>query len=89
MQAPLVGLPAITRPVAQWPTRWATADDRRVRAVMDDALVHRVIAYVRRHLTDPELSPDRIAHAHAFSRRRLYAVLKRVGIRLEQWVIAE
>ncbi|MFB7037554.1 MULTISPECIES: AraC family transcriptional regulator [unclassified Streptomyces] len=64
-------------------------DDRRVRAVMDDTLTHRITAYVRRHLTDPELSPDRIAHAHAISRRWLYAVLKGAGIRLEQWVIAE
>ncbi|MFD8009480.1 helix-turn-helix domain-containing protein [Streptomyces sp. NPDC058955] len=64
-------------------------DDRRVRAAMDDSLTHRIMAYVRRHLTDPDLTPDRIAHEHAISRRQLYAVLGRAGIRLEQWVITE
>ncbi|MFE3644306.1 helix-turn-helix domain-containing protein [Streptomyces sp. NPDC059169] len=64
-------------------------DDRRARAAMDDSLTHRITAYVRRHLTDPDLTPDRIAHEHAVSRRQLYAVLGRAGIRLEQWVISE
>ncbi|MFD9419702.1 hypothetical protein ACFWC9_34070 [Streptomyces goshikiensis] len=64
-------------------------DDRRVRAAMDDSLAHRILAYTRRHLTDPELTPDRIARAHCISRRQLYAILGRAGIRLEQWVISE
>ncbi|MEU4270678.1 AraC family transcriptional regulator [Streptomyces sp. NPDC026092] len=65
------------------------AEDRRVRAVMNDSLTHRIMAYTRSHLTDPDLSPDRIAHAHAISRRQLYAVLGRAGISLGQWVISE
>ncbi|MFI8360472.1 AraC family transcriptional regulator [Streptomyces sp. NPDC085612] len=66
-----------------------TADDRRVLAAMDESLVPRILAYTRRHLTDPELTPDRIARAHCISRRRLYEVLGKAGTRLEQWVIAE
>ncbi|MFI6060694.1 AraC family transcriptional regulator [Streptomyces sp. NPDC051286] len=64
-------------------------DDRRVRAVMDGSLANRIMAYVRRHLSDPDLTPDRIAQEHAISRRQLYAVLSRADIRLEQWVIGE
>ncbi|WP_329107028.1 helix-turn-helix domain-containing protein [Streptomyces sp. NBC_01439] len=64
-------------------------DDQRVRSVMDDCLAGRIMAYTRRHLSDPELSPERIAHEHAISKRQLYAVLCRAGIRLEQWVISE
>ncbi|MFG2115889.1 helix-turn-helix domain-containing protein [Streptomyces sp. NPDC048718] len=47
------------------------------------------MAYARRHLTGPDLTPDRLAHEHAVSRRQLYAVLGRAGISLEQWVISE
>ncbi|WP_335935044.1 AraC family transcriptional regulator [Streptomyces sp. PTD5-9] len=64
-------------------------DDRRVRSALDDSLAARIMAYVRRHLADPELTPDRIAREHAVSRRQLYAVLARAGISLEQWVIGE
>ncbi|WKV75411.1 AraC family transcriptional regulator [Streptomyces sp. PCS3-D2] len=64
-------------------------DDRRARTVMDDSLVPRIMAYIRRHLTGPVLTADRIARAHAVSRRQLYTVLGRAGIRLEQWVISE
>ncbi|MFE5942859.1 helix-turn-helix domain-containing protein [Streptomyces sp. NPDC056480] len=63
--------------------------DQRVRAAMDDSLVTRIMAYARRHLTDPDLGPERIAAQHAISRRQLYVVLGRAGIRLEQWLIAE
>ncbi|MFF7609961.1 helix-turn-helix domain-containing protein [Streptomyces parvulus] len=63
--------------------------DRRVRSALDECLVSRITAYVRRHLTEPDLSPDRIAREHAISRRHMYAVLGRAGISLEQWVIGE
>ncbi|WP_240926161.1 AraC family transcriptional regulator [Streptomyces sp. JB150] len=64
-------------------------DDRRVRSALDDSLAVRIMAYVRRHLTDPELSPERIAREHAVSLRQLYVVLGRAGIGLEQWIIGE
>ncbi|WP_026245849.1 MULTISPECIES: AraC family transcriptional regulator [unclassified Streptomyces] len=54
---------------------------------MEDALVTRVMVYVRRHLTEPDLTPERIAREHAVSRRRLCTVLARAGISLEQWII--
>lgn len=63
--------------------------DRQVRAAMDTSLVARIMAYARRHLTDPDLGPERIAVEHAISKRQLYVVLGRAGISLEQWLIGE
>ncbi|MFD4867087.1 helix-turn-helix domain-containing protein [Streptomyces sp. NPDC058412] len=63
--------------------------DRQVRASMDSSLVARIMVYARRHLTDPDLGPERIAVEHAVSRRQLYVVLGRAGISLEQWLIGE
>lgn len=60
-----------------------------VRSVMDDTLLTRVLAYAREHLTDRDLTPERIAAEHAISVRRLYLVLGRAGISLEQWLITE
>ncbi|MFG2234608.1 helix-turn-helix domain-containing protein [Streptomyces sp. NPDC048723] len=56
---------------------------------MDSSLVARITAHARRHLTDPDLGPERIAVEHAISKRQLCAVLGRAGIRLEQWLIGE
>ncbi|MFI8338739.1 helix-turn-helix domain-containing protein [Streptomyces sp. NPDC085639] len=64
-------------------------EGQRVRDVMDSSLVARIMAYARRHLTDPDLGPECIAAEHAISKRQLYVVLARAGIRLEQWLIAE
>ncbi|MEU0743609.1 AraC family transcriptional regulator [Streptomyces sp. NPDC006134] len=62
---------------------------RPVREALDDTLPARVLAYARRHLTDRDLTPERIAAEHAISVRRLYLVLGRAGISLEQWLITE
>ncbi|MFF0739066.1 AraC family transcriptional regulator [Streptomyces sp. NPDC004111] len=60
-----------------------------VRSALDETLVTRVKAYVRRHLADSGLTPEQIAAAHAISVRRLYQVLGAEGISLEQWLIGE
>ncbi|MFJ5808673.1 helix-turn-helix domain-containing protein [Streptomyces sp. NPDC093093] len=59
------------------------------RQAMDDTLASRVLAHARRHLTDRDLTPERLAAEHAVSVRQLYAVLSREGISLEQWLITE
>jgi AraC-like DNA-binding protein len=64
----------------------ARVDSREVSA---DTLLTRVRAHVRRHLTDPDLSPASIAAAHAVSQRQLYKVCAQAGVSLEQWIIAE
>jgi AraC-like DNA-binding protein len=59
------------------------------RQVLADTLPTRIRAYVRLHLTDPELSPARIAAAHNISVRYLYRICAAAGFSLEQWIIAE
>lgn len=66
-----------------------TEDAEPVRSVLDDTLLTRIRAYVRQHLADRELTPERIAAEHAVSVRRLYQVLSDAGISLEQWLITE
>jgi AraC-like DNA-binding protein len=64
----------------------AHLDSREVRA---DTLLTRVLAYVRQHLTDPELRPSTIAAAHNVSLRHLYKVCAQADLSLEQWIIGE
>ncbi|WP_316520079.1 helix-turn-helix transcriptional regulator [Kitasatospora brasiliensis] len=66
-----------------------TAEAVEVRSTMDETLLTRIMAYARTHLTDRDLTPERIAAEHAISPRRLYALLGGAGISLEQWLIAE
>ncbi|GGR20341.1 helix-turn-helix transcriptional regulator [Streptomyces roseolus] len=60
-----------------------------VRSVMDETLLTRVMAHVRRHHTDPALCAESIAAAHGVSVRHLYQVLRDADLSLEQWVINE
>ncbi len=57
------------------------ADDL-ARAPLDGSLVLRVQQYVRDHLHERDLTPQRIAAAHHVSVRHLYAALARAGIGL-------
>ncbi|MFG2881171.1 helix-turn-helix domain-containing protein [Streptomyces sp. NPDC048297] len=65
------------------------AGEPQVRAALDDTLVTRILSYLRHHLTDRDLTPERIAAHHAISKRQLYTVLGRAGVSLEQWLISE
>ena len=66
----------------------AADEDRIAREALADTLVLRVQAYVRAHLTDPQLTPQVIASAHHISVRHLYQTFGSAGLRLEQWLIA-
>ncbi len=55
--------------------------------VMEQTLVARARAYVRRHLDEPELSPGSIAAALAVSPRQLYRACAAADLRLAQWII--
>jgi AraC-like DNA-binding protein len=66
-----------------------SAARRDTRAVLADTLLSRVRAYVRRHLTDPDLRPAAIAAAHNVSLRHLYKVCAQADLSLEQWIIGE
>ncbi|MFW3172472.1 helix-turn-helix domain-containing protein [Geodermatophilus sp. CPCC 206100] len=65
----------------------AAAPDRRVPAVRAETLATRVLAYVSAHVTEPSLTPERIAAAHNVSVRQLYKVMAVRGVSLEQLVI--
>lgn len=67
----------------------AAGDGPPAAEAMAGALLPRVLAYVRQHLREPDLTADRVAAAHHVSRRALYALLADAGISLEQWIIAE
>jgi AraC-like DNA-binding protein len=63
--------------------------DRHSREVLAETLLTRVRAYVRQHLTDPDLRPSTIAAAHNVSLRHLYKVFAQADLSLEQWIIGE
>jgi AraC-like DNA-binding protein len=52
-----------------------------------DTLLTRVLAYIRAHLTNPGLTPQRIAAAHNISVRTLYRLCEDGGLSLEKWII--
>jgi AraC-like DNA-binding protein len=67
----------------------AAEDDRDARSALADALLPRILAYVRQHLTDRDLTPAAIAKAHSISLRYLYKVCSIADVRLVEWIIEE
>jgi AraC-like DNA-binding protein len=67
----------------------AAPSGRLVATVRAETLATRVLAYAGQHLTDPELTPERIAAAHNVSVRQLYKACAAAGVGLEQWVIEQ
>jgi AraC-like DNA-binding protein len=67
----------------------AAEDDRDARSALADALLPRILAYVRQHLTDRDLTPASVARAHNISLRYLYKVCSKADIRLVEWIIEE
>jgi hypothetical protein len=60
--------------------------DDLARAPLNSTLLERVQEYVRLHLTDPDLTAERIAAEHDVSVRWLYLTLSRAGITLGEWI---
>lgn len=54
-----------------------------------DMLLAQIRDYVRRHLTDADLSPARIARAHHISCRYLYKLCAQANFGLHEWIIRE
>lgn len=65
----------------------AAGDTRRVSDALQASLTARVQTYVRAHLTDPDLSPARIAAANGLSVRALYKVCESLDLSLERSII--
>ena len=59
------------------------------RPLPERSLLDRVLAHTRTHLTEPGLTPARIAADHNMSVRCLYRMCAGAGIALEQWIIAQ
>ncbi|SED72160.1 AraC-type DNA-binding protein [Streptomyces sp. PAN_FS17] len=57
------------------------------REVARETLLTRVLAYLRAHLTEPDLTPRRVALAHGISVRTLYRLCEEGGLSLEKWII--
>lgn len=67
----------------------AVGDDQLERTAMHSTMSVRVQAYVRRHLRDHDLTPERIAAENAVSLRTLYALYEELGVSLEQSIIRQ
>ena len=67
----------------------AVEDERGGRSALAEVLLPRIVAYVREHLTDRELTPISIARAHGISIRYLYKLCDGAGIRLMDWIMEE
>ena len=67
----------------------AALDERSARSPLADAIAPRIFAYVRRHLTEADLTPVTIARAHNISVRHLYKLCDAADVRLVEWIIAE
>jgi AraC-like DNA-binding protein len=56
---------------------------------MADSLPTRITMYVQKHVTEPDLSPARIAQAHNISVRHLYNTWAERDLSLAQWIMFE
>lgn len=57
------------------------------RGMMAEVLLPRIRGYIRRHLSDSTLSPDKIARAHDISTRKLFRLCEDADFSLEQLII--
>ncbi|MFG2970979.1 helix-turn-helix domain-containing protein [Streptomyces sp. NPDC048288] len=81
---------ALANATAELTRAWivSAAGSDRIRAqVARETLLTRVLAYVRAHLREPDLTPQRIAWAHNTSVRTLYRLCESGGLSLEKWII--
>jgi AraC-like DNA-binding protein len=65
----------------------AAGDPRAATPVLAETLMTRVRVYVGQHLTEPQLTPERIAAAQNVSLRQLYTACAAAELSLEQWII--
>ncbi|MCO1657609.1 helix-turn-helix domain-containing protein [Pseudonocardia humida] len=67
----------------------SAAGGRRERDVLHETLRARVVAHIRAHLDERDLTPARIAAAHHISLRTLYNVWGDRGETLAEWIVRE
>jgi AraC-like DNA-binding protein len=66
----------------------AAGDTRHRRDALAATLLTQIRAYVRKHLTDPDLTPGKIAAVHHISVRHLYKVCADANFSLHEWITA-
>jgi AraC-like DNA-binding protein len=64
-------------------------DDLRTNSVMNETLYTRIVAFIHNNLTDPGLSPERIAREHYISVRQLYELWAHKQLSLSEWIMSE
>jgi AraC-like DNA-binding protein len=64
-------------------------DDSRTNSVMNETLHTRIEAFIHNHLTDPGLSPERIAQEHYISVRQLYKLWAHHELSVSEWIMSE
>lgn len=67
----------------------AGRDDARFDSVMNETLYTRIVAFIQQHLTDPGLSPERIARQHHISLRQLHKLWRHNELTLSEWIVSE
>lgn len=67
----------------------AGQDDPRSGTVMNETLYTRIVAFIQQNLTDPGLSPERIAREHHISVRQLYKLWTHNDLSLSEWIMTE
>lgn len=65
----------------------ASEVQRYERPAVADALLPMIFAYVRQHLREQDLTPQRIARHHNISLRYLYKLCAGADIRLMEWIV--
>jgi AraC-like DNA-binding protein len=67
----------------------ASESQRFAREALADTLQMRVVSYISQHLTESDLSPQRIARANNISVRHLHKMWRNSELSLMQWIIAQ
>jgi len=67
----------------------AAQDGRVAGLALAEAMLPRILAYARQHLTEPDLSAASIAKAHSISVRYLYRLCETAQVRLMEWIIEQ
>ena len=67
----------------------AGRDDAQSDKVMNETLYTRIVVFIQQNLTDPGLSPERIAWEHGISVRQLYKLWTRNELSLSEWIMNE
>ncbi|OKI92955.1 AraC family transcriptional regulator [Streptomyces sp. CB02058] len=83
------GIEEITIGLARALIASAVRQDHHTRTALAETRLTQIRAYVRRHLTEPDLRPARIAAAHHISERHLYNLCAQAGFSLTRWIIEQ